>query len=262
METLLIYQDDASNKFWKINVSGKSYTITYGKIGTVGAVKRKEFDSIVICEREAARQIQSKLKKGYRLADASDQVVKESTMSEDLFWELLATAKKRGEDADEQLEWLVSHLARKPQKDIVMFDYFFNKHYRKSYTSDLWAAAYITMGGCSDDCFDYFRAWLLYLGKKPYEAIIEDPEKMIPYLKRLEEEIPQFEELLMAASLALEEKTGMDYDEYYDLYVSITGDMEENVELEFDWDEEDDESLKRKFPALWKHFGETPLEYI
>lgn len=38
METLLIYQDGTSNKFWKIAIAGKSYTITYGKIGTVGAI--------------------------------------------------------------------------------------------------------------------------------------------------------------------------------------------------------------------------------
>lgn len=183
-------------------------------------------------------------------------------MTEDLFWGLLETAKQKGEDLEEQFEWLVSHLMRKPLKDIVLFDYFFNENYRKSYTSDLWAAAYIVMGGCSDDCFDYFRAWLMYLGKESYYACIEDPEKMIPYLKILEEaeEAPQFEDLLMAASMAYEEKTGMDFDEYYDLYVKLTGDEQIDQEIEFDWDEDDEEGLKRKYPLLWKHFGHNPLE--
>lgn len=65
METLLIYQDDSSNEFWKINVSGSSYTITYGKIGTVGNVKTKDFDSEEKCLKEAGKLIKSKLKKGY-----------------------------------------------------------------------------------------------------------------------------------------------------------------------------------------------------
>ncbi|WP_210366009.1 DUF4240 domain-containing protein [Bacillus sp. REN3] len=262
METLLIYQDGTSNKFWKIAIAGKSYTITYGKIGTVGAIKAKGFETKEICEKEAAKLINSKLKKGYRVAETANQVIKESSMTEDLFWGLLETAKQKGEDLEEQFEWLVSHLMRKPLKDIVLFDYFFNENYRKSYTSDLWAAAYIVMGGCSDDCFDYFRAWLMYLGKESYYACIEDPEKMIPYLKILEEaeEAPQFEDLLMAASMAYEEKTGMDFDEYYDLYVKLTGDEQIDQEIEFDWDEDDEEGLKRKYPLLWKHFGHNPLE--
>lgn len=86
---------------------------------------------------------------------------------------ILESAMNKGEDLDEQMEWLVSCLSRKPIKDIVMFDYFFNQIYYQSYTSDLWAAAYIVMGGYSDDMFDYFRAWLLYQG---YYTVVNDPE--------------------------------------------------------------------------------------
>ena len=125
METLLIYKDDLSNKFWKINVTGNSFTVTYGKVGTVGAVKTKEFELEEICQKEANKLIQSKLKKGYVVADTSEHVIKESDMTESLFWELLETAKKKGEDLDEQLEWLVNHLSRRSVKDIVMFDCIF-----------------------------------------------------------------------------------------------------------------------------------------
>jgi hypothetical protein len=189
--------------------------------------------------------------------------MKESTMTEVYFWELLASAKAKGDDLEEQIEWLSLHLSRKPVKDIIMFDYFFNQTYRKSYTSDLWAAAYIIMGGASDDCFDYFRAWLLYQGKDAYETVIHNPEAIIPYLKPLEEEedVPQLEELLSVADLAYEEKTGLDYDHYYSLYEKITGDHFSHPEIEFDWDEEDEESLKNKFPLLWERYGDNPLEY-
>ncbi len=53
METLLIYKDEVSNKFWKINVTGKAFTITYGKVGSIGSVKTKEFDSEELCQKEA-----------------------------------------------------------------------------------------------------------------------------------------------------------------------------------------------------------------
>ena len=263
METTLIYKDGSSNKFWKINVSGKSYSITYGKIGTVGAIKVKSFDSEEACQKDADKLIKSKLKKGYTPANPVDQVMKESSMSEIVFWEILNSAKRKGEDPEEQIEWLVSHLSKKPVKDIVMFDYFFNQNYQKSYTSDLWAAAYIIMGGASDDSFDYFRAWLVFQGKDTYEEVLNDPEKIISYLKKLEDEedVPQLEDLLSAASIAYEEKTGLEYDDYYDLYAQLTGDQTIPPDIEFDWDEDDEEGLKKKFPGLWERYGDNPLEY-
>lgn len=263
METLLIYQDSSSNKFWKINQTGNSYVVTYGKVGTVGAVKTKTFDSEEECRKEADKLIRSKMKKGYVIAESNNLVLKDSTMTETLFWELIDKCKEKGDDSDEQMEWLVYQLSKRPVKDIVMFDYIFNTYYLKSYTSDLWAAAYITMGGCSDDCFDYFRAFLLYLGKEAYETAIKDPESLLPYLKLIEEqeEVPQLEELLSVACEAYEEKTGQDFEEYQDLYDKLTNEPFNQPEIEFDWDEDDEEGLKKKFPLLWEAFGETPIEY-
>lgn len=261
MEKLLIYKDDISNKFWKINVNGNSITVTYGKVGTVGSVKIKEFVSDEMCQKEANKLIQSKLKKGYLVSDYSEKVEKDSAITEDFFWELLATAKNIGEDPDEQLEWLISHLSKKSVKDIVMFDYIFNKNYYKSYTSNLWAAAYIIMGGCSDNSFDYFRAWLLFLGKDYYEKIINNPEEIVPHLKILEEEedVPELEDLLSVASMAYEEKTGFDDEQYFNLYNQLSNDTYVQPEMEFDWDEDDEKILSEKFPLLWKRYSDNPL---
>ncbi|MBT2688793.1 DUF4240 domain-containing protein [Bacillus sp. ISL-47] len=263
METLLIFKDEKSHKFWKISVSGKNYTVTYGKVGSIGSVKIKEFETEAICQKEANKLIQSKLKKGYAGAAIAAQVIKESTMTEMLFWEMLETSRRKGEDPEEQLEWLINVLSRRPVKDIVMFDYWFNQNYNKSYTSNLWAAAYIIMGGCSDDCFDYFRAWLLYQGKETYEAIMKDPEEIIPCLRGLEEEedMPQLEELLYVASMAYEEKTGFDEDQYYHLYEKLSGDSYVLPDIELDWDEDDEQGLREKYPKLWERYGENPLEY-
>ncbi|GLB59592.1 DUF4240 domain-containing protein [Cytobacillus sp. NCCP-133] len=263
METLLIYKDDVSNKFWKINVTGKVITVTYGKVGSIGAVKTKEFESEDRCQKEANKLIQSKLKKGYAGAALYAKVIKESTMTEALFWELLMTAKKKGENPEEQLEWLINNLSKRPLKDIVMFDYWLNQNYNKSYLSSLWAAAYIIMGGCSDDCFDYFRAWLLYQGNKVYESSLNDPETLIPSLGCLEEErdIPQFEDLLYVASMAYEEKTGYDEEHYDHLYEKLSGDVYVQPDIKLDWDADDEEGLKRMYPKLWERYGENPLEY-
>lgn len=35
----------------------------------------------------------------------------------------------------------------------------------RAYTWELWGAAYVINGGCSDDTFEYFRAALIALGE-------------------------------------------------------------------------------------------------
>ncbi len=136
------------------------------------------------------------VKKGYTDPCPGENYIKEKTITEEEFGELLNRAKTKGEDQEEQIEWLTSHLAKRTVHEIVAFDTHMHRILKDSYTSRLWAAAYIIMGGCSDDCFDYFRGWLLYQGKKTYEACIEDPERLISVLENLSEyEVPNIEEL-------------------------------------------------------------------
>jgi hypothetical protein len=169
------------------------------------------------------------------------------------------TAHQKGGDMEEQLEWLVGKLAKKPVSDIIKFDTHFNRNYIKSYTSDLWAAAWIIMGGCSDDSFDYFRAWLLFHGKGAYEEAIRNPESIIPDLEKLDGEVPEFEAFLYAAGETFEEKTGQDLDSYLEIYSELSGDDQEQPDLELEWDEGDEEGLRRRFPSLWELYGENPL---
>ncbi len=261
MEMLLFNRNSGSNKFWMIAVGGCSFTVTYGKVGTVGAVKTKSFESEIVCKREAEKMIQSKLRKGYVVEESSEDIVKGNSMTEMHFWELLVTAKKKDDDLEEQLEWLVSHLSKRSNKDLVLFDTLFNQKYVKSYTSNLWAAAFIIMGGCSDDSFDYFRAWLLYQGKEVYEMAIENPETILPHLKSVEEneDVPELESLLYIASMAYEEKTGLDDDAFFELFDQLGGIRPDQPDIVLDWDEDNEEGLSQKFPLLWRRYGDNPL---
>ncbi|MBE8365225.1 WGR domain-containing protein [Leptospira borgpetersenii] len=65
MKHHLTYKDDSSDKFWNIEVSGKSFTVTYGKTGTNGQTQTKDFDSEEKCLKEAKKLLSEKLKKGY-----------------------------------------------------------------------------------------------------------------------------------------------------------------------------------------------------
>src|SRR5262249_5005166 len=57
------YSDAKSHKFWNIEVSGTSFTVTYGKVGTAGQTQTKTFATAD--KAEADKLIREKLKKGY-----------------------------------------------------------------------------------------------------------------------------------------------------------------------------------------------------
>ncbi|AVV49073.1 WGR domain-containing protein [Leptospira santarosai] len=65
MKHHLTFKDDKSDKFWNIEVSENSFTVTYGKTGTAGQTQTKTFDNEEKCLKEAGKLLSEKLKKGY-----------------------------------------------------------------------------------------------------------------------------------------------------------------------------------------------------
>lgn len=61
------YNDNKSDKFWRIEYIDSNLLVNYGKTGTIGKFQIKEFDSTEECEKEANKLIASKIKKGYNL---------------------------------------------------------------------------------------------------------------------------------------------------------------------------------------------------
>jgi uncharacterized protein (TIGR02996 family) len=59
--------EGSSNKFWDINLSGKSFTTTYGKIGANGQTTIKKFTSDAEAKKEHDKIVAEKTKKGYAL---------------------------------------------------------------------------------------------------------------------------------------------------------------------------------------------------
>ena len=59
------YSDAKSHKFWTIDVSGNSFTVTFGKIGSAGQTQTKSFPTADKARAEADKLIAEKTKKGY-----------------------------------------------------------------------------------------------------------------------------------------------------------------------------------------------------
>lgn len=132
--------------------------------------------------------------------------------------------------------------------------------------SSLWGVAFVIMGGCSDDGFDYFRGWLISRGEEVFNKVLKNPEVLAEYLSEdyLQEDefAPQLEEILSVASDAYTyQKTGkFEYND--DTYTEFLNELEargykfEPMDIEFEWEEED---LEDRYPLLWERFGENPL---
>ena len=56
---------DTSSKFYEVAVTGKSVSVTFGRIGTAGQTQTKQFADSAAAQKHAEKQIAQKLKKGY-----------------------------------------------------------------------------------------------------------------------------------------------------------------------------------------------------
>ncbi|TNJ33378.1 DUF4011 domain-containing protein [Arenimonas terrae] len=61
----LLFEEGGSSKFWRISRSGGELTITFGRIGTRGQSLLKAYESVERADREMAKLVDEKLRKGY-----------------------------------------------------------------------------------------------------------------------------------------------------------------------------------------------------
>jgi len=124
------------------------------------------------------------------------------------FWQLIEDSRENaGGDIDTQAEELTDLLAELPPDEILAFDRYFQDLLTAAYRWDLWAAASIINGGCSDDGFEYFRSWLISQGERVYREALEDPESLA---ERAEPDATNAESMLYAAGDAYKVETGRD----------------------------------------------------
>lgn len=65
MKRELVYMDAKSSKFWNIELSGKSHTVMFGRIGTAGQSATKTFPTEEAARNDVEKLIREKLGKGY-----------------------------------------------------------------------------------------------------------------------------------------------------------------------------------------------------
>ena len=104
----------------------------------------------------------------------------------DDFWAAIAPAAQV-QGAEARNAALAAALSPLDEDALQAFYADFDRTLTRAYRSDLWAAAYAAMGGCSDDGFEYFRCWLISEGRETFEAVLADPSRLIAPLRALPE---------------------------------------------------------------------------
>ena len=121
------------------------------------------------------------------------------------FWSLIERSGQGHDGSDEHMDALRGLLAALPPEEILSFGHWLYRLHSESYQAKLWGAAYLINGGCSDDGFDYFRAWLIAQGKEVYEAALANPDSLVSVA---EEDATELEDLLGVPAEAYESATG------------------------------------------------------
>jgi hypothetical protein len=164
-------------------------------------------------------------------------------MDDATFWRLVEAAKAEATAAaSNQPAILQKKLEALSPPEIVAFDQIFGRLRAEAYRWDLWAAAYIIEGGCSDDGFMDFRAGLIGLGREAFHDALRDPNTLCAQPAR-GVDFSQ-EELAYAATRAYRALTGEDMPER-----DVPRPAKPAGEP---WDEE---TVERLFPRLAEKFG-------
>ncbi len=169
-------------------------------------------------------------------------------MNENEFWSIIERAIKVSEnDPEEKEEALTKEINKLTPTKIFEFAKLFDEKDSKAYSWNLWGAAYIINGGCGDDSFMDFRASLICMGEKIYEAAINNPDTLADVEFNEPEEDLFFEGYQYIAFTAYEDKTE---EEMPDTKISHP----ENPEGE-EWSDESEDDLRRICPKLYEKYS-------
>jgi hypothetical protein len=169
-------------------------------------------------------------------------------MDDKQFWRIIeAGGSKALKDEDRQLAAVNKELGKLLPDELVAFQRLFTEKLAEAYIWDLWGAAYLINGGCSDDGFHYFCGWLISRGRAVYEAALANPDSLAGLTEHSRNDY-EFESLGYAPLEIYKQLTGKEMaPKRYPWPKQPKGRR---------WDFEDDEQAKKRLPKLAKIYCE------
>ena len=137
-------------------------------------------------------------------------------MDVDDFWNLVELSNCETDSRNARVTWLVDELSRRPVQEIIDYHAWWHTTRNRGRTVDVYAAYWFVFGRGSPAGFEYFVSWLVSLGREPFEAVTNCPDRLVelPQVLRMlegspeEQERPEFELLGSVAYRAYEQVTG------------------------------------------------------
>jgi hypothetical protein len=189
-----------------------------------------------------------------RAADVASVATMSDDERVDWFWDIIERTRAPSGDQDQQMAALAAELSKLSPAEIEAFGTVFDRLLTETYSWDLWGAAYVIMGGASDDSFEYFRVWLISRGRDVFEAARANPDELAVLIPADFDGIPEFELLAYVASEVWAEKTRADPTE-----MPTQPDMIYSNEPSGEPFDETAEDLAGRYPRLWARFSDSPL---
>jgi hypothetical protein len=125
-----------------------------------------------------------------------------------------------------------------------------------SFKEDLWAAAYLINGGCSDEGFEHFRGWLIAHGRDVVARAVHEPDALadLPAVRVAADNGAEFqaEDVLHIAERAYRQATGAG--------LPPLGEQIQRPDPAEFWDFDNEDEMRRRLPRLSVLFLEPPLE--
>lgn len=171
-------------------------------------------------------------------------------LNEDRFWAIIDHSLKQTTNQEDQELFLVSEIEKLSPQEMIGFRLRTDKLLFDSYNSQLWCAAYIISGGCSDGGFEYFRCWLISQGKEVFYKVKSNPDTLINNVVEGKESY-EFEGFWYVAMNAFKNSTGEDLYAYIDYDTFVTND-ENYPLLNFNWNPDEPASMGKVCPVLFQ----------
>lgn len=163
-------------------------------------------------------------------------------MDLEAFWTLIESITSH----DNRAAAMIEALSARSADDIIAYQRHFDDLHAGAYHWDVWGAAYIIQGGCSDDGFTDFRYGLISRGRAKYESALANPDSLADWVTQDDDLCD--EEFGYAAM---------------DAYARVAdGDLSEHRTrsqpsdpVGDDWDFDDDDECAQRLPRIHERFG-------
>lgn len=100
-------------------------------------------------------------------------------MDKKQFWQTIEDSRKdEGQRDDVFLDHVMKALDKMSASDVLGFQAYLNAYMKAANFPAMWEAAALINKGCTDDGFEYFRAWLVSQGEQTYHNAFKNPDSL------------------------------------------------------------------------------------